>query len=273
MDDVQLDNGWRNGGAHIDSSFDPEAGGQSSTFDVEGGQPSSRDASAQHVGLLSKNEELRIWTKRARWFTGMSMIVDFVTALLALVTGGIINSAALVGYGLEALVDLGASCLVLWRFWESEDTEEGLRRNADREERANVVIAFIFIIIAIITCGDAIEHLVQHKEPENGFLILAFAIVTMLLLGAIGCIKMYINSFIHSKALEQDAMASFATAAISVGLFISAVAYAASDRIWWLDSAVAIVVTIALALYSIPILIQRRWWHKTFWKTVREEQS
>lgn len=60
-----------------------------------------------------------------------------------------------------------------------------------------------FIAVAIITSGDAIEHLANHKEPENGFLIIIFAVITMLLLGAIGAMKLYINRHLHSKALEQ----------------------------------------------------------------------
>lgn len=32
---------------------------------------------------------------------------------------------------------------VLWRFWESAETESGARANEDREQRANVLIAFI----------------------------------------------------------------------------------------------------------------------------------
>ena len=51
-------------------------------------------------------------------------------------------SAALVAYGLESFVDLWASVLVLWRFWEDEDTEAGMRKNHDREARADVGIAF-----------------------------------------------------------------------------------------------------------------------------------
>jgi hypothetical protein len=60
-----------------------------------------------------------------------------------------------------------------------------------------------FVVIAFITSADAIEHLANHKEPENGALIIVFAVITMLVLGAIGCMKLYINRHLHSKALEQ----------------------------------------------------------------------
>ena len=54
----------------------------------------------------------------------------------------LVCSAALVAYGLESFVDLWASVLVLWRFWEDETTEAGMRKNHDRENRADVGIAF-----------------------------------------------------------------------------------------------------------------------------------
>jgi hypothetical protein len=270
MADVDIEYGQQETTFRNDSHVD------STSFDAHGVQiEKPREASGaaasdarQDRGLLADQDVQRaIWTNRARWFTGLSMIVDFSTGLLALIVGGIIHSAALTGYGLEAFVDMAASCMVLWRFWDSAETEAGMRANQDREERANVVIAFIFVAIAIITSGDAIEHLVEHKSPENGFLIIIFAVITMLLLGAIGATKLWINKHVGSKALEQDAMASFATAAISVGLLVSASAYTASDNIWWLDAVWAIAVTWALAIYSLPILIKKRWWHKSFWKS------
>jgi len=57
-------------------------------------------------------------------------------------------SAALVAYGLESFVDLWASVLVLWRFWEDETTEAGMRKNHDRENRADVGIAFTVSALA-----------------------------------------------------------------------------------------------------------------------------
>lgn len=59
---------------------------------------------------------------------------DLVTAIRA-------DSAALLAYGLESFVDLWASALVLWRFWDDADSAAGLKHNSDREERANIGIA------------------------------------------------------------------------------------------------------------------------------------
>lgn len=39
--------------------------------------------------------------------------------------------------------DLVASMFVLWRFWNTAESEAGARANEDRELRANVCIAFI----------------------------------------------------------------------------------------------------------------------------------
>jgi len=51
--------------------------------------PALEQESRQDRGLLADQDVQRaIWTNRARWFTGMSMIVDFSTGLLALIVGG-----------------------------------------------------------------------------------------------------------------------------------------------------------------------------------------
>ena len=39
-----------------------------------------------------------------------------------------------------------------------------------------------------------------------------------------------------------------------------------NERIWWLDAVVALVVTIGLAVYSIPVLIKHPWWRRDFWR-------
>ena len=35
-----------------------------------------------------------------------------------------------------------------------------------------------------------------------------------------------------------------------------------NEHIWWLDAVVALIVTIALAFYAVPILWLNSWWRK-----------
>jgi hypothetical protein len=62
-------------------------------------------------------------------------------------------SSALLGYGLESLVDVWSSILVLWRFWGDPEGEGSyFLTTRRREARASVGIAFTFILIGFITC-------------------------------------------------------------------------------------------------------------------------
>jgi hypothetical protein len=62
-------------------------------------------------------------------------------------------STALLGYSLEALVDVWSSVLVLWRFWKDPDGEGSyFLVTQRRESRASVGISFTFVIIGYITC-------------------------------------------------------------------------------------------------------------------------
>mmetsp|Transcript_5218 Transcript_5218/g.14956 ORF Transcript_5218/g.14956 Transcript_5218/m.14956 type:complete len:281 (+) Transcript_5218:394-1236(+) len=206
------------------------------------------------------------WSRRARNFIIITIVFSFVSGVLAVAASILTDSAALLAYGLESFVDLGASVLVVWRFWDNTDEVEGLRANLQREERANVGIAATFIAIAIITGGDAISHLVRHTAPDDSVVILAFAVVSIVVLGSFGCYKLYINQYVTSKALEQDAVASFSVVVLSIGILITAALYQVNEGVWWLDAVIALAVTIGIALYSIPILVTRPWWRREFWK-------
>ena len=50
-----------------------------------------------------------------------------------------------------------------------------------------------FIIIAIITAGDAISHLAEHKFPEDSMPILVFSVISILVLTAMGIYKVHLN--------------------------------------------------------------------------------
>jgi hypothetical protein len=64
-----------------------------------GKSPNGVEMERPDRGLLADQDHQRaIWTSRARRFTSMAMVVDFLTAILALVAGGIINRWGLVAF-------------------------------------------------------------------------------------------------------------------------------------------------------------------------------
>lgn len=79
----------------------------------------------------------------------------FLNGAQAVVAGAIVNSSSCLAYGLESFVDVMASALVLWRFWEEADDPKGLAANIGREERTNVGIAATVSNSTPISClGD-----------------------------------------------------------------------------------------------------------------------
>ena len=50
-----------------------------------------------------------------------------------------------------------------------------------------------FIAIAIITGGDAISHLAEHKFPEDSTSILVFSTISIVVLTAMGIYKIHLN--------------------------------------------------------------------------------
>ena len=50
-----------------------------------------------------------------------------------------------------------------------------------------------FIVISIITAGDAIDHLAKHKTPDDSTPILVLSVVSIVVLTAMGIYKIYLN--------------------------------------------------------------------------------
>lgn len=59
-----------------------------------------------------------------------------------------------------------ASIFVLWRFWNTAESEAGARANEDRELRANVCIAFI-----VSPSPVHFYVLVLHSDPADAHLL------------------------------------------------------------------------------------------------------
>lgn len=219
-----------------------------------------RTTSATELGHAAK------WVRRAHKFIIVTIIFSFFMGVLAIVAGAIVDSSSCLAFGLESFVDVIASALVLWRFWDETEDAKGLAANIGKEERTNVGISATFIIVAVITGGSAISHLAKHTAPANSAPILVFAAISVIVLSVFAVIRVYINKRLASKAMEQDAVTCLSTVVLSIGILVTAALYQTSQKAWWLDAVFAISVTVLMALYSIPILVTRPWWRRAFWK-------
>jgi divalent metal cation (Fe/Co/Zn/Cd) transporter len=166
--------------------------------------------------------------RRAKTLSLLSMGWMTIEAGVAIVAALASGSVALLGFGLDSLIELASASTILWLYTGSRDG------SAVAERRAQKVVALCFAALAVYVAFDAITTLVGNSRPDVSWLgatVSAGAIVVMPLLARA---KGRVAAQLGSAATAGDAAQSWLCAIIAAGALVSILANAALGW-WWLD--------------------------------------
>ena len=104
-----------------------------------------------------------VLTRRVRWLVAATISYNLVEAAVALTAGTVASSAALIGFGLDSLIEVASAAAVAWQF---------AGRDPQRRERAALrVIALSFFALAGYVAVDSVRALAGAAEaapPRSG---------------------------------------------------------------------------------------------------------
>jgi divalent metal cation (Fe/Co/Zn/Cd) transporter len=156
-----------------------------------------------------------------------------VDATAAIASGVVASSIALIGFGLDSVIEFFAAVVVVWQV-------RGVV-SEDRETRAVRLIGVMFFALAAYLATESIADLVTQARPEQsapGILVTAAALVVMPLLALA---QRRTGLALGNRALVADAAESafcaFISAAALTGLGLNAWL-----GWWWADPAAALVI-------------------------------
>jgi len=153
------------------------------------------------------------------------MTVEAGVAIVAALAAG---SVALLGFGLDSLIELTSASTILWLYTGSRDG------SAAAERRAQQIVAICFAALALYLAFDAITTLAggSHQDVSwPGAVVAAGAIVVMPLLARA---KDHVAAQLGSGATAGDAAQSWLCAIGAAAVLLSILANAALGW-WWLD--------------------------------------
>ncbi|MDN6659025.1 MAG: hypothetical protein L0L18_08430 [Acidipropionibacterium jensenii] len=116
----------------------------------------------------------RVLRWRIRIVVAITITWNIIEAIIALAAGGAASSAALIGFGLDSIVEVLSAAAVAWQF-AAPDPEK-------REKTALRVIAVSFFGLAAYVSVDAILSLAGLREPEHspvGIVLAALSLAVM----------------------------------------------------------------------------------------------
>ncbi|WP_157244956.1 cation transporter [Nonomuraea typhae] len=117
--------------------------------------------------------------RRIRWLVAATITYNVIEAAVAITAGTIASSAALIGFGLDSIVEVASAAAVAWQF-SAADHER-------REKAALRVIAISFFALAAYVAFDAVRALFGAGEAEHsaaGLILAALSLVIMPFLSA-----------------------------------------------------------------------------------------
>jgi len=153
------------------------------------------------------------------------MTVEAGVAIVAALAAG---SVALLGFGLDSLIELASASTILWLYTGSR---EG---SAAAERLAQQVIAICFAALALYLAFDAIMTLTGGTRPETSWAGAAVAAGAIVIMPALARAKARVAAQLGSGATAGDAAQSWLCAIIAAAALLSILANAALGW-WWLD--------------------------------------
>jgi divalent metal cation (Fe/Co/Zn/Cd) transporter len=180
--------------------------------------------------------ELARLTRRGFWLEYASMAWMTVEAAVAIAAGILASSIALVGFGLDSVIEFFAAAVVVWQ----------LRGQADRETRAVRLIGITFFALAAYLGVESIRDLIGRARPGQSPAGIAVAAAALLVMPSLAVAKHRIGMALGNRTLMADAAES-AFCAFTSGAALLGLGLNAWLGWWWADPAAALVIA-ALAV-------------------------
>jgi divalent metal cation (Fe/Co/Zn/Cd) transporter len=170
--------------------------------------------------------------KLLAWGGNAWHLVEFAIALAAGVAAG---SVALVGFGLDSLIELAAGGIVIWLFSGGRGTSE------HAERRAQQLIAASYAILVAYIGVEAIRDLAGSHHPEVSWVGIGLAAFTAPTMPLLARAKRNVGRKLNSSATVSEASQNMICAYLSIALLIGLLANALLGW-WWADPVAALVI-------------------------------
>ena len=181
-------------------------------------------------------EERANLVRRGRRLEYFTIVWNSLEALVAILSGLIAGSIALVGFGFDSLIEVTSGAALLWRL--SIDVNEEKR---ERIEAITLrIVGVCFIALAVYVSYDSITALLNRETPERSVPGIVLAVASLIAMPLLARAKRRVARGINSGAMFADARQTdfcvYLSAILLGGLLLNALL-----GWWWADPIAAIV--------------------------------
>src|SRR6267143_5773484 len=118
-------------------------------------------------------------------------------SIVGIIAGVIAGSVALISFGIDSVIEVASSLVLVWRLSDASVTE-------DREAFAHRLVGVCFLALVIYVSFAALKDLLTHSLPRVSYLGVVYAAACVVVMPWLARAKRRVAASLQSHALHAD---------------------------------------------------------------------
>jgi divalent metal cation (Fe/Co/Zn/Cd) transporter len=171
----------------------------------------------------------------ARRLTHLGLAWHALEAAVAVGAGVVAGSIALIGFGVDSVIEAAAGLVVLWL------VTGGRWGSGVAERRAQQLIAVSFALLALYVAVESVRDLLGGHHPAISWVGVGLSVVTLAAMPPLAAAKRRVGTALGSSATASESRQTMLCAYLSGALLVGLLANAIVGW-WWADPIAALVI-------------------------------
>ena len=181
--------------------------------------------------------------RRGRRLEYLTIVWNSLEGIIAVGAGIYAGSIALVGFGVDSVIEVSSGLIILWRLASGEH----------REKLALRLVGVSFLALAVYVGLDAAKSLYYQEAPQHSYIGIAIAGLSLVVMPILATAKRQVAAALSSEAMRVDSrqtdLCAYLSAILLGGLILNAL-----FGWWWADPLAALVMVPIIANEGIEAL-------------------
>ena len=155
--------------------------------------------------------------RRIRWLVAATIAYNIIEAVVAISAGTTASSTALIGFGLDSIIEVSSAAAVAWQFAGSDPEK--------REKTALRVIAIAFFALAGYVSVESVRALLSGAEAAHSTIGIILAAVSLAVMPGLSYAQRRAGRELGSRTAVADSkqtlLCTYLSAVLLIGLVVN----------------------------------------------------
>jgi divalent metal cation (Fe/Co/Zn/Cd) transporter len=172
---------------------------------------------------------------RIRLVVGATIAYNVIEAAVAITAGSLASSAALIGFGLDSVIEVLSAAAVAWQF---------TRRDPERWEKGTLrVIAIAFFALAAYVTVSSVFALVGQEQVQHSTLGIVITALSVIIMPFLSLAERRAGREVGSATAVADSKQTLICTYLSAAVLVGLVANSLFGW-WWADALAGLVIAV-----------------------------